>query len=62
MTNLRVWCVVAYDRQYPDGGLDDVKGCFYTKEAALEKLDYYKDRYDVAKVVNVARELGLVDD
>lgn len=62
MTNLKVWWIVAYDRQYPEGGLDDVKECFHTREDALVKLNYYKSKYDVAKVVNVSRELGWADD
>lgn len=59
MIKLKVWWVVAYDYQYPDGGLGNVKGCFYTKKKALEVAEGYNTRFDVVNVIDVSRFIAL---
>lgn len=65
---MKIWWVTAWQNYYPDGGLDNIKGSFSTKEEAEEfaktlraegmpSPGSFLPRYDFVEVENIAHLL-----
>lgn len=65
---MKIWWVTAWQNYYPDGGLDNIKGSFSTKEEAEEFAEKLRaeglsqgirfyPRYDFVEVENIAHLL-----
>lgn len=54
---MKVWWVVAWDRQYPESGLYNVKARFEHEEDACSFAVDISDKYDVVEVVNIKHML-----
>jgi hypothetical protein len=55
---MKVFWVIAYDRYYPRGGLDDVRETFATR-AEADEYAATVEGYDEIEIHDVSRMLGV---
>lgn len=53
----RPWVIVAHDKYYPYGGLNNIKAAFENEEDATKELEKHK-HYDNYEVINIVEYIN----